>query len=153
MTARGADVRVLPPLIFAVALVAGWGLSLLLPWPLGADTPRRWAGAVLVVLAIVTMAWAALTLTRARTTVIPWSEVSALVTSGPYRLSRNPIYVADVLAYLGAALLLGSTWPLLGLPVALVVLQERVIDREEAYLDRAFGAEYAAYRSRVRRLL
>jgi protein-S-isoprenylcysteine O-methyltransferase Ste14 len=75
------------------------------------------------------------------------------VTGGPYRRTRNPMYVAMTLLYLGASLLMNGLWPLLALPVVLAALTFAVIRREERYLSSAFGAEYDAYRRRVRRWL
>jgi protein-S-isoprenylcysteine O-methyltransferase Ste14 len=83
--------------------------------------------------------------------VVPWEEASRLVTEGPFRLSRNPIYLGDALAYVGVSVLIGSWWPLLVLPAVLLAMLRLVITREEEYLATRFGAAYAAYRSRVRR--
>jgi protein-S-isoprenylcysteine O-methyltransferase Ste14 len=73
------------------------------------------------------------------------------VQRGPYRFSRNPLYLSMILLCVAVAALGNTAWIMLALIPALVVLQRGVIDREEAYLDRKFGAEYRAYRARVRR--
>ena len=111
------------------------------------------AGLALVLLGIAVTVWAALTFRKAHTTIIPWEEVSAIVTTGPFRLSRNPIYLADAIAYLGATLLIHSWWPFVLLPGILWVIRRQVIDREEAYLTERFGEAYGAYRLQVRRWL
>jgi protein-S-isoprenylcysteine O-methyltransferase Ste14 len=77
---------------------------------------------------------------------------SQLVRSGPYALSRNPMYVAWTLGYVGAASVANTAWPLLLLPVVLVVTQVVVV-REERFLERRFGAEYRSYKTSVRRYL
>jgi protein-S-isoprenylcysteine O-methyltransferase Ste14 len=153
MAASGARVRTVPPLVFMATLAAGWLLDLAVPLALPISSVGRWSGVVLLVCGVALMAWAVATMRRAHTTVIPWKAVSHLVTSGPFRISRNPIYLGDVLAYLGATLLLGTWWPLVLLPFALVALHRLVIVREEEYLAARFGGDYAAYRSRVRRWL
>ena len=151
MAPAGARVRTIPPLVFAIPLVVAWLLHLVAPLPLPLSGARVWLGVLLVAAAVALMAWAVTTMRRAHTTVIPWEEVSRLVTEGPFRFSRNPIYLADALAYLGVTLLVGSWWPLLVFPAVLLAMLRLVISREEEYLAARFGADYAAYRSRVRR--
>ena len=107
----------------------------------------------LVLIGIALTAWSVATFSRAHTTVIPWEQVSAMVTTGPFGLSRNPIYLADSIAYLGATLLIRSWWPLVILPGVLWVMRRKVIDREEAYLSERFGDAYREYQLRVRRWL
>jgi len=97
--------------------------------------------------------WGIVTFRRARTAVIPHHAASQLVASGPYRFTRNPMYVGLTIVYTGGAVVLNSAWPLILLPVVLIVLAHFVVVREEQYLNDAFGDEYAAYRSRVRRWL
>jgi protein-S-isoprenylcysteine O-methyltransferase Ste14 len=91
--------------------------------------------------------------TRASTPVSPYSTPRRLVTSGPYRISRNPGYLGMALAYAGIAVIAESLWALTILAVVLAVVDRGVIAREERYLERKFGAEYVLYRSRVRRWL
>jgi protein-S-isoprenylcysteine O-methyltransferase Ste14 len=93
------------------------------------------------------------TFRRARTSMIPNRPATVLVTSGPYRFSRNPMYVSLILLYTGAALLANTWWPLALLPLVLLALYRSVIVREERYLAEAFAETYAQYRSRVRRWL
>lgn len=148
---RGARVRVLPPLLFLAPFLLAWLAHRVRPWALPDIPGLRPAGVLLLVLALALMGWAGLTLSRHRTTVIPWEPVSALVTTGPFARSRNPIYLADVVAYLGGSLVLASWWPLLLLPPTVFAARRLVIDREEAYLRERFGAAYEGYAARVRR--
>src|SRR5574338_694467 len=117
-----AGVRVPPPLIFALPLVAG--LILHRFWPL--VTPPPGAGMVIRRVGAVLM-------------------VPALVLRGPYRFSRNPMYLAMTLLYFGLSCWTLALWPLLFLPVVLVIIQRSVIGREEAYLGRRFGDDYRRY--------
>ena len=128
-------------------------LNALVPWAIGIPAVIR-----LVVGAltgdrggVALMGWASSVMKRQGTTVIPWVQVDALVTSGPFAISRNPIYLGDALVYLGITVAFGSWWPVLGLPVAVVVMRRYVIDREEAYLTERFGPAYTTYAGRVRR--
>ncbi|MFZ1943087.1 MAG: isoprenylcysteine carboxylmethyltransferase family protein [Acidobacteriaceae bacterium] len=82
---------------------------------------------------------------------MPGERSERLVTRGPYRLTRNPMYVGLTLAYFGEAGLLRQIWPLAVLPLVLAYLQWTVIPLEEAKLRETFGEEYEAYRGRVRR--
>lgn len=90
---------------------------------------------------------------RAHTTVIPHRRVSALVTSGPLRVSCNPMYTAFASITIGAALVIGTWWPLVTLIPALLVIRIAVIGPEERYLAETFGEDFAAYRANVRRWL
>ena len=92
-------------------------------------------------------------LSRAHTSVDPMKPTTALVTEGAFRYSRNPIYVALTLLYVGVALLINALWILLLVVPALVVLRYGVIAREEAYLTRKFGDAYRQYTAQVRRWL
>lgn len=76
-----------------------------------------------------------------------------MVTNGPYRFTRNPMYLGFTLLYLGAAFWVNTAWPVILLPLVLAVMHYGVIVREEAYLERVFAEEYRTYRQRVRRWL
>ena len=88
---------------------------------------------------------------RARTAINPHHSASQLVTHGPYRFTRNPMYTGLTIAYLGGSALVDSAWPIIALPIVLLILVKTVISREEMYLADAFGAEYRGYVARVRR--
>lgn len=96
---------------------------------------------------------AALTFRRARTPVRPFAEAEVLVRSGPFRLSRNPIYLGMLLVLAGIALRLGALSPLLVLPAFVVIINQRIIRAEEDMLRRKFGNAYADYAGSVRRWL
>jgi protein-S-isoprenylcysteine O-methyltransferase Ste14 len=81
------------------------------------------------------------------------SPATVLVTHGPFRFSRNPQYVSGNILYLGIAVSFNTLWPIVFLPVILLIMIEGVIKREERYLERRFGAEYLSYKSEVRRWL
>ena len=118
--------------------------------------PAAWrpilaAALVLVWLALMLPAFAYFR--RFRTSVLPHKPVSAFVVSGPYRFTRNPMYVSLAALYLAIALIIGSWWPVVLLPLVLLVIQRAVIAREERYLRQRFPVEYPAYCARVRRWL
>jgi len=143
-------VRWPPPLIFAVPLILGLVIGRCYPILSLPALLARLAGSILVVAGLGFAGWARLIFLRRGTTVLPFRPVSVFVVSGPFRVSRNPIYVGMTAVYVGVALLCRSVWPLLFLPFVIVAIQKTAIDREEAYLERRFGAEFLDYKARVR---
>ena len=141
-----------PPLIYALPLFAGLLLHHFLPQPV---LPPRWAhilGPVGVGLGLIGLP-AVLAFRQAGTHPQPWRPTTALVVTGPYRLSRNPMYVGFTLLYLGISLWVNALWPLVLLPFVLVLMSRGVVAREERYLERRFGDAYRSYCARVRRWL
>ncbi len=146
-------VAVPPPVLYIVGLGIGLGLDALLPsaslapavaWPMG--------GTLLVAgLSLAASFFAAFR--RARTPVDLRKPTSAIVTTGPYRLSRNPGYLSLALIYAGIAILASALWAFVSLIATLVVVEYAVIRREERYLERRFGDEYLRYKAQVRRWL
>jgi protein-S-isoprenylcysteine O-methyltransferase Ste14 len=106
---------------------------------------------MLLALGAALVLWPAGLFNRAGTTIRPFERSSALVVSGPYRLSRNPIYLGMATMLAGVGVLAGSLTPFLVVPAFMGLIEMRFIRKEEAMLQEAFGAEYAAYRARVRR--
>jgi len=151
-----ADVAVKPPLLFLGAVAAGLLLSLALPIGPGLGSANQLAvivGSIFVVLGFALAAFSVRTFTRAGADVVPGRPATTLVTKGPYRVTRNPIYIGFTLAYFGIAILATSVWMLLLLVPLLIVLQKGVVLREEAYLDAKFGEDYQKYKARVPRWL
>ena len=149
-------VRFPPPFIFIIGFLAGWGLDrYVIGLPLTYPSPRilLGVGVSLVAVGVVLSACGIVTFRIARTSVIPHHSASRLVTVGPYRFTRNPMYTGLLFAYLGATALIHTVWPLVLLPFVIITLIRFVIRREEQYLSDAFGADYAVYCSRVRRWL
>ena len=151
-----AGVRFPPPFLFVIGILVGWMLDrYLYPLPLSrfggsAVEPLGW---ILLALGVILAAWGMATFRRAKTAINPHRSASQLVTHGPYRFTRNPMYTGLTVAYLGGAALLDSGWPIIVLPIVLFVLVRTVLSREETYLNHAFGADYGAYTARVRRWL
>lgn len=140
-----------PPLIYLLPLLLGLLMNRRVGAPFLPLGATRLVGAPLVAGGLLLGAWFLRTLRGAGTPVDPREPVSALVTSGPYRYSRNPGYLAMAMIYAGISSLANSLPSILLLPVALGVIQRGVIEREERYLEGLFGEEYLAYRTRVRR--
>lgn len=145
---------VLPPAPYAAALIGGWWLDrnvAALPWDWGdATRPLGW---MLVAIGLALFGWTLYTFWRHRTTVNPYKAATSLCTVGPFRFSRNPIYVGDWFILGGVSLLLATGWPLVFAPLVWAMLRFGVIRHEEAHLEAKFGDSYRSYRSRVRRWL
>ncbi len=155
-TETHANVPVIPPVLFGLGLAAGFLLKWLVPVrvvPPALEGPARIAGSALALVGLAFGGWALAMFLRARTTPHPNHAVSALVTSGPYRVSRNPMYVGLSAGVAGIALIANTPWLLAALPPVWLALRRFVIDREEAYLERKFGEEYWAFKARTHRWL
>lgn len=152
-TADGANVRFPPPLIYIAGLALGVIAGRFLNLPtLGVSLAmRRIAGIGLDVVGLLVMFAGAGLFVRRRTAIIPFKPASTLVTSGILGWTRNPMYLGMAVFYVGLAVLLNSLAALVLLPLVLAIVQTQVIAREEAYLERAFGDEYRAYKTAVRR--
>ena len=116
-------------------------------WPSSFELP----GVVLAALGLGLMFVSVGVFWSRKTTILPDRPATEFVVAGPYRFTRNPMYVGMSVAYLGLSFAFGPAWPLVLLPVALYLIVRLVIQREEAYLLRRFGDSYEQYRSRVRR--
>jgi protein-S-isoprenylcysteine O-methyltransferase Ste14 len=145
---------VLPPILYGGAFLSVLALHWMRPLSI-ADYPTvlRWSGLVLSILAITVGVWARRTMHAAGTNISPLKPSTALVTSGPFRVTRNPLYLALTLLYLGLTLLLNTWWGMVVLVPLLTVMHNGVILREEYYLKQKFGETYGAYCARVRRYL
>ena len=142
-----------PPFLYGGALAAGALLDWLIPLPMLAAGTGMMPGVVLIVLALALAAWCFVLFRRAGTNVPTSRPSTAIVTDGPYRFSRNPIYVALTALSVGVALWANSWWMLGLLIPTFVIMNIGVIDREERYLAAKFGDEYLAFKARVRRWL
>jgi protein-S-isoprenylcysteine O-methyltransferase Ste14 len=142
-----------PPVYFLVALGAMALLHYAVPVLPLIVRPYRFAGIVFIAAGLALAAWGALLFRRAGTGILPFSPATALVTRGPYRFTRNPMYLGMAVVLLGAAILLGSLTPFIVIPAFMAVIADRFIAREEAMLESAFGAPYLEYKAKVRRWL
>ena len=139
-----------------------WSLLIILAIGLAGDFLLRWGlpgwpapfylGIALVLIGMVLIAWAASEFSNHKTTLIPTEAASVIVKSGPYRYTRNPIYLSMALVYSGITLMFDSPLALILLLPVIVVLNRQAV-REERYLEGAFGDQYTEYKRRVRRWL
>ncbi len=146
---EGPGVRVPPPVMVAGVLATAWVLDRV--WTVQLGPPLPGFGGMVLFLGLGLIGWAVLALVRAGNDPRPDRPDVAMVEGGPYRFSRNPIYLGFLLGAAGIALNYGTLWFWLGVAVLHGLLDRLVIAREEAYLAERFGAAYGAYRQRVRR--
>lgn len=142
-----------PPLVYLVCLAGGFGLDALLPSASLPDALEAWLGWTLVIAGLGLLGSFVAAFGRARTPVDVSQAATTLVTTGPYRLTRNPAYLGMTLVYVGIGVLSEALWTFVPLVIALAVVDRWVIAREERYLERRFGEEYLEYKMRVRRWL
>ena len=149
------EIRVIPPLVFVVFFLAGWGMETVAPavedmgtyWPQVQDR----IGYLMMGLGVMLALSAAITFRRAETPFDVRKAATSLVTGGPYRVTRNPGYLALAAVHAGLAIKFGLNWPLAMVIPALLVMDRYVIPREEANLAEIFGEEYRTYKAKVRR--
>lgn len=147
-------IRFPPPLIYALFFLAGYGLQRLEPVALfGSRSWPETVGLVLIGAGAAFAITAAMTFRGAGTHVNPTKPATTVVAHGPFRFTRNPMYLSMAVIYLGGVLMLGSVWPLVLFPVTIWVIRTRIIALEEAYLEAKFGAIYLEYKNKVRRWL
>ena len=146
-----AGVVALAPLIYLALLSLGLLLNRRLRFPFLPQAATRTVGWSLIGSGALLLGWFFRTLRSADTPADPRKPASRLVTSGPFRYTRNPAYLADTMIYVGISSLANALPAILLLPVALVVIQRGVVEREERYLERTFGEEYLNYKASVRR--
>ncbi len=139
--------------LLAAALGAGVLLGRLYPlaWPGVDDLPAQVIGYAIGIAGIALVAWGLLTLQRAHTTVLPHKRVDRLVTHGAFRFRRNPIYMGEVLIFLGLAQATGNIWMAIMAPVFAVAALVLAILPEERHLEARFGEAYLDYKERTRR--
>lgn len=150
-----ANVRIVPPLVPLATILLGVALHARWPMPIGLPAPARyWLGGGVVVVAMLGLGlWPVVLFRRSGQSEIPWKPTPTILEDGPYRFTRNPMYLQMVLVCAGFFVILANGWILLLTPICALVLQRFAIFPEEEYLTRKFGDEYLDYTRRVRRWL
>ena len=149
-----ANTVIRPPIAWALAVIASLGIDRLYPLPfVPPSVPGIWAGAAVFAAGFATAIWAIATIRGAGSRIETNKPTTAIVADGPYRFTRNPIYVGMFLGQIGLAIGVNSLWFLAALAPFYLVIRYGVVAREEIYLERKFGDAYPAYKARVRRWL
>jgi protein-S-isoprenylcysteine O-methyltransferase Ste14 len=148
-----SGVAVFPPLLMALALLVMLMLHWLWPLPVPMRPLAQVLGIVLGILGIAGAVWGRNALVKGGTNVSPLKPTTAIVMSGPYRFTRNPLYVGAMTLLIGLSLIIGTWWGFVVLVPLLPILHFGVILREERYLEQKFGESYLRYKGAVRRYL
>ncbi|MEW8406182.1 MAG: isoprenylcysteine carboxylmethyltransferase family protein [Candidatus Thiodiazotropha taylori] len=146
-----ADVILPPPVIHIVSIGLGGVIGYYFPMSLPHWVMLQWVGAMLSVAAIAITLWGMREFHASRNPVAPIRPVNRLMVSGPYRFTRNPLYLSLILLQLGLALFFLNGWMAVLLLPVVIIVHVYVVAREEAYLLRRFGSDYQTYQERVRR--
>ena len=145
--------RLWPPVAIGAPLLVGWLAAQLWGDPVGLGGGRVPLGWALIAFFLGWNGWSLWLFGRHRTGLLPGQATRAMIEEGPYRLSRNPLYVGLLALYLGLALLAPTFWGLVLFPAAVLLVLWGAIRPEERFLHERFGAQYDDYRQRVRRWL
>lgn len=150
---HGPGIRIHPPIIYAISILIGIGLHNERPLAIPLEIYGRLYGSALFFLALVIAGLSLREFLRANTNVRPDKPDNTLITTGPYRYTRNPLYIVLTLAQITVAIWFNSAWILLMTIPSVVVITQYAIKREEHYLEKLFGQDYIEYRQHVRRWL
>lgn len=143
--------KVLPPTCFGISFVHLVCLYLIFQSDPVVPSPYRYFGAVLIVFGIILNTWADILFKRENTTVKSYGEPTSLITSGPFRISRHPMYLGMSSILIGMAMLMGSLVSFVFPLTFIIIMERRFIPMEEGNLEKAFGTQYRDYKKRVRR--
>lgn len=153
----GAAVRFPPPLLPLITILAGVALERWWPLAAGFDLPapeRYWVGGVAIAVTVLVLGlWPVVKFRRSGQSELPWRPTPLVLEDGPYRFTRNPMYLQMVLVCVGLAVILSNVWILVLTPLCAWALYRFAIRPEETYLERKFGDGYLNYKRRVRRWL
>jgi protein-S-isoprenylcysteine O-methyltransferase Ste14 len=150
---HGPGIIVPPPLIYIIGFLLAYAMNGFYPIPMFGPPLSIVLALIAVTPSAVLGLWSLLEFWRAKTNPLPHKPSSSLVIIGPYRITRNPMYVSLTLFYISLGFLLGISWTFVFLPAVILVMHYYIIRREESYLESRFGEQYQAYKQQVRRWL
>ena len=150
-SADHAGVAFRPPVLLLAALAIGFGLRWIVPLPFLPERMSSTIGLPVVGISFAIFVWAVVTMLTNKASIPTSKPTEAIVMRGPFRFSRNPIYLSMIMLIFGTGVWVNSVWYLALAALAAALLNWGVIKREENYLERKFGDGYRAYKSRVRR--
>lgn len=145
--------RMVPPLWLLLTFVSMWALDRWLPLLELWEKSINYTGSGFIIVGLVLNGWAAGRFLLVKTGLIPFTPVTSLVKTGPFRISRNPMYLGMLSIALGAAIMLGSLSPFAVLPIFFFILRNRFVIPEEAMLEQVLGKPYLQFKNERRRWL
>ena len=142
-----------PPMIYAIAAVAAFGAAMVAPASFPPGPAVRAIGVAMLAIGATLDLWAAATMWRSKTNIMPNRPAKALVSTGPFRLTRNPIYVGNTIALAGLGGIFDNAWFVAAALAAAIAVDRLAIAREELHLAKRFGADWQEYARRTPRWL
>ena len=146
-----AGVKFPPPLIFIIIIVLAYGIHRIYPIPICACITGKYIGSALIFSALALIFYISRIFKKHQTNIEPWKSTNAIISSGIYAYSRNPVYLAFCIATVGIGLYIDSLWVVTSFIPSLFLVYLLAVRKEENYLEMKFGEEYKTYRQRVRR--
>ncbi len=146
-----AGIRIPPPAIYAGVFGIGFFLERLFPLMALPSGFSKGLSLICAGISAILGLWSFAWFLRKRTSLLPFKPSTVLVTSGPYRFTRNPMYLSLLFVYMGCAFWFDVFWAIVLAPVVIAIVRYYVIAGEERYLEHAFGRDYLEYKKRVRR--
>jgi protein-S-isoprenylcysteine O-methyltransferase Ste14 len=145
------NVKIIPPLVYLAGLVIGFVANIWISFKVVPNSIAWILGGILIIFGAVLPGSALFKFKEVGTTVRPDRAANTLVTAGPYKVTRNPMYLGLAIVYLGIAIAGQSVSAIILLPIVLAIIQHWVVGPEEAFLEKRFDAEYISYKEKVRR--
>ena len=146
-----AQVITQPPVIYLGSILLGWLINKVFPMTISSGTWFKWVGVIFILIAIIIIALSRREFIKVNTSIRPDKSTTAIITTGPYKVSRNPLYTSLTLFHIALGIVFNNLWILFMVIPAIIMIVLGVITKEEKYLENKFGQQYLDYKSSVRR--
>jgi len=146
-------VKLAPPIVYLGLGLIGVGMEYVIPLSIGIDSPSNYLGVGVIIVSIVSIGFMFKLFKRYETEPDPWKTTSKIITTGPYKYSRNPVYIFACGVPIGLGIAFNTYWALFAFIPALIIVYYTAVKKEEKYLETKFGQEYLDYKAKVRRWL
>ncbi len=146
-------VKLAPPIVFIGLGLIGVGMEYVIPLSIGIDSPASYLGIGVVIVSITSIGFLFKLFKRYETEIEPWKTTSKIITTGPYKYSRNPVYIFGCGVPIGLDIAFNTYWALFAFIPALIIVYYTAVKKEEKYLGTKFVQEYLDYKAKVRRWL
>jgi len=149
-----AGVKLSPPIVYLGLGLIGVGMDYVIPLSIGIDPPLTYIGVIVIIFSIVSTVFVAKNLFKKyETSPDPWGTTTKIITTGPYKYSRNPMYIFACGVPVGLGIAFNTFWALFAFIPALIIVYFTAVKKEEKYLEAKFGQAYIDYKRKVRRWL
>ena len=146
-----AQVMIPPPVIYLGLILLGWLINKIIPLTISSTIWLKWIGVLFILIATIIIALSRREFIKVNTSIRPDKSTTAIISTGPYKISRNPLYISLTLFHVAISIVLNNLWILFMVIPAIIMIVFGVITKEEKYLENKFGQQYLDYKSSVRR--